>query len=184
MSTRSVWAKPPESVLAGSCPNHARGQVPRECGTQSARGTDRQAFPQQLLLASQAVLDLLYEGIGQAQVAEGLFKGLDGPLRLVTLETLMGFAASTSSRVAVCFGVSCVAGHGHLPRTVVISMPGMRAIVYDRSHVPAGSELATWKAIRRRPTGDVSPYATPFSMNNFHSNTSGEIQAARVVMRP
>jgi len=48
-------------------------------------------------LASQAVLDLLYEGIGQAQVVEGLFEGLDGPLRLslVTLETLMGFSAST-----------------------------------------------------------------------------------------
>jgi len=48
-------------------------------------------------LASPAVLDLRYEGIGQAQVVEGLFEGLDGPLSrsLVPLETLMGFSAST-----------------------------------------------------------------------------------------
>jgi hypothetical protein len=117
--------------------------------------------PQPLLVASPAGLTLLDAGIGQAHVVEGLCEGRAGPLRrsLVTRETRMGCSASTSSRLDVCWGVSWVAGPGHLPRPVFSSMPGRRAIVDGRSHVPAGSELAPGNAIRRRPTADVSPYA-------------------------
>ena len=44
-------------------------------------------FAQQFLLASQAAFDLLDEVVGQAQGMQGLFEGLNGPLRLALIRS-------------------------------------------------------------------------------------------------
>ena len=54
---------------------------------------------------------------------QGLFKGLDGTLRLapITLQAFMCAEATALSGVGVLFGVSCAGGHSMLLQTVLLA---------------------------------------------------------------
>jgi hypothetical protein len=73
-------------------------------------------FPQQPLLAAQAAFDLLNEIVRQADVVQGLFEGLDGPLRLgmVALEAFSGKEATALSGFGMALLIGCGARHCEL----------------------------------------------------------------------
>src|SRR5713101_3781675 len=77
---------------------------------------------QQLLLASQAALNLDHQVFGDAQVIEGLLEGLSGVLRLtaVSREALVRCAITAPSGFDMFFCASFGWGHGELLCTVWI----------------------------------------------------------------
>src|SRR5712692_11858948 len=99
-------------------------QFIRRATAKERREHEAKDFAQQCLLTSQAAFDLLDEVVGQAQVVEGLFEGLEGTLSLsaVVLEALVGFLAATLSGLRVFFSVSFSRGHGELLRLVMTSI--------------------------------------------------------------
>jgi len=120
------------------------------------REHDAKDCAQQLLVATQAACDLLHEVLGEAQVVEGLFESLKGPLGLLLIasQALVGFLTTALSGFGVFFGVSFAWGHGVLLRTVMISRSGLKVTL---SHQVPDGKPASDKATPHGRSVSISP---------------------------